>query len=779
MTDAGSRSVLSGNVTGFDDELLRLALDASPAGALILGPVGTIVFANRAIQEQFGFSRDQLIGRPPEILGQHLGAAIQAAHANPADGQSRPLRLRNIKGRHRDGAELWLDLSFEPQQRDEGLYLIVALANVTAQERRQRTEQRLLRESLEFERLVSELSATFVNLDPDQVDAEIQQAQRRICEALDLDRATLSKLVDGDLVMTHNWARVPEPPTPSRVSSREMFPWSWARILKGEVVAFSSPDEIPDPIERETVRYYNTKSRIALPLRAAGRVVGSIGFAATRAPRQWTTDLVDRLQLLAHVFANAMMASGAAVALRESEERFHRVADDAPVLIWIAGPDKMCTWLNRQWLEFVGRPLEQELGNGWTTNVHPEDVTSTFRIYEDAFEARRPFMMEYRLRRHDGEWRWIIDQGRPNYAADGTFLGYLGSCVDLTEEKAAKITLQQTLAEVQRLRDELHTENVYLRHEVQERVGGGPIVGRSAALRRVLQQVEQVAATDSTVLLLGETGCGKELFASEIHARSARRSRTMVRVNCAAIPATLIESELFGREKGAYTGAFARQAGRFELADHSTIFLDEIGDLPQEVQVKLLRVLEERQIERLGSTKSTRIDTRIIAATHRNLEQRVREGLFREDLFYRLNVFPIEVPPLRARIDDIPLLVWRFVEEFSSAFSKPIESISKENMQALQRHPWPGNVRELRNAVERAMIVTNGPRLTIPVPATPVAHDSEQTRLEDVEREHIRRVLESSAWRVRGAGGAAARLGLKPTTLETRMAKLGLRRPRA
>jgi transcriptional regulator with GAF, ATPase, and Fis domain len=297
-------------------------------------------------------------------------------------------------------------------------------------------------------------------------------------------------------------------------------------------------------------------------------------------------------------------------------------------------------------------------------------------------------------------------------------------------------------------------------------------------MRRVLQQIEQVAPTDSTVLLLGETGTGKELFASEIHARSARRVRTMVRVNCSAIPAGLIESELFGREKGAYTGAVARQAGRFELADRSTIFLDEIGDLPLDLQVKLLRVLEERQIERLGSSRSIRIDTRIIAATHRDLQQRVTDGLFREDLYYRLNVFPVHVPPLRERGEDIPLLIWRFVDEFSKAFDKRIEAIPRETMEALQRYPWPGNVRELRNSVERAMIVASGPKLVIPVPSVPVADkEKEHVRLEDVEREHIRRVLETSAWRVRGAAGAAARLGLKPTTLETRMAKLGLRRP--
>jgi transcriptional regulator with GAF, ATPase, and Fis domain len=308
--------------------------------------------------------------------------------------------------------------------------------------------------------------------------------------------------------------------------------------------------------------------------------------------------------------------------------------------------------------------------------------------------------------------------------------------------------------------------------------GAERIVGQSLAIRRVLDQVQQVAATDSSVLLLGETGTGKELLANRIHELSRRHGRPMVRVNCSAIPATLIESELFGREKGAFTGALARQIGRFELASHSTIFLDEIGELPLDVQVKLLRVLDERHIERLGSPNAIRIDTRIIAATHRNLEERIVEGGFREDLFYRLNVFPIQVPPLRDRVDDIPLLVWRFVEEFSKAFGKHIDAIPLDNMAALQRYKWPGNIRELRNIVERAMVLADDKWLAIAVPQSPPAVGPRSVKLVDVEKDHIRNVLEGAGWRIRGFGGAADLLGLKPTTLETRMAKLGLYRPK-
>jgi formate hydrogenlyase transcriptional activator len=314
--------------------------------------------------------------------------------------------------------------------------------------------------------------------------------------------------------------------------------------------------------------------------------------------------------------------------------------------------------------------------------------------------------------------------------------------------------------------------------ETEKSTDGG-IVGASPAVCRMLEQARQVAATDATVLLLGETGTGKELLATYIHERSARRARSMVRVNCAAIPGPLLESEMFGHEKGAFTGAVDRQVGRFELASRSTIFFDEIGDLPTDAQVKLLRVLEERQIERLGSPQTIRVDTRVIAATHRSLERQIAAGAFREDLFYRLNVFPIRVPALRERPDDIPVLVWRFVEAFSRKFGKQIDTISGDDMAALQRHPWPGNIRELRNVLERAMITSGGPRLRVALPPPRCAGNRRSERLADVVKAHVEEVLQSTGWRIRGNDGAAERLGLPPTTLETRMAKLGLVRPTA
>ncbi len=337
--------------------------------------------------------------------------------------------------------------------------------------------------------------------------------------------------------------------------------------------------------------------------------------------------------------------------------------------------------------------------------------------------------------------------------------------------------LRQALAEIKQLKERLLQENVYLRKEASLLHDHDHVVGHSPALKQTLVQVEQVARTDATVLLLGETGAGKELMATAIHNLSSRRDRTMVKVNCAALPATLVESELFGREKGAYTGALSKQIGRFELAHGSTIFLDEVGDLPPEVQVKLLRVLQEGQLEHLGSPRPIHVNVRVIAATNRDLAHLVREGRFREDLFYRLNVFPITVPPLRERRQDIPLLVWAFVEEFSKTMGKTIRAIAKDSMEALESYSWPGNIRELRNVIERAMIMGAGPTLHVPAPGSAESIAPRRMAMADVEREHILHALEVARWRVRGKDGAAALLQLKPTTLEARMAKLDIRRP--
>ena len=344
------------------------------------------------------------------------------------------------------------------------------------------------------------------------------------------------------------------------------------------------------------------------------------------------------------------------------------------------------------------------------------------------------------------------------------------------------IAIENALAyrEIAELKNKLADEKLYLEEEIRTEYTFEEIVGESPALKRVLSQAETVAATDSSVLILGETGTGKEVIARAIHNLSQRRERTFVKVNCAAIPTGLLESELFGHERGAFTGAIAQKVGRFELAHRGTLFLDEVGDIPLELQPKLLRVLQEKEFERLGSTRTLHVDVRVVAATNRDLTQMVEDRLFRSDLYYRLNVFPIVVPPLRDRAEDIPLLVRYFAQKHARRMDRRIETIPSEEMEALARYHWPGNVRELENLIERAVILSRGPALHVALPEERLSGDAPTASpitLEAAEREHILSALGATNWIIAGPGGAAARLGMKRTTLQSRMSKLGISRP--
>ena len=332
------------------------------------------------------------------------------------------------------------------------------------------------------------------------------------------------------------------------------------------------------------------------------------------------------------------------------------------------------------------------------------------------------------------------------------------------------------LAEIRRLQDKLEAENAYLQAEIAQASDFDDIVGRSAAIRNVLARVAQVATMSTTVLLLGETGTGKELLARAIHHRSPRGAHAFVKVNCAALPPTLIESELFGHEKGAFTGATAARPGRFELADGGTLFLDEIGELPLELQPKLLRVLQSGEFERVGGTRTYKVDARIVAATNRDLSRAIAEGGFREDLYYRVAVFPVRVPALRDRREDIPLLVWSIIERRQRELGRHIERVPKRVMDALVNYGWPGNVRELENVLERALILSSGSTLHLEEPLAAAARPAAD-RLDTIERDHILRVLDRCGWRIDGTGNAATVLGLRPSTLRSRMQKLAIRRP--
>jgi PAS domain S-box-containing protein len=466
------------------------------------------------------------------------------------------------------------------------------------------------------------------------------------------------------------------------------------------------------------------------------------------------------------------------------EDLLRRVIDTTPAFLHSSGPDGSHGFFNQRWLEYLGVSEEGLQGWGWTAFIHPEDVEGMLARWHACRASGEVFQYETRVRRADGQYLWFLHRNVPQRDDQGNIVMWYGSSIDIDDRKRAEEDLKKAFDEIKKLKDQLYKENLALKEEIDQASMFEEIVGASDAIKRVLTLLSKVAPTDSTVLITGETGTGKELAARAIHKRSGRARNVFVAVNCAAIPASLIASELFGHEKGAFTGATQRRIGRFEVAEGGTIFLDEVGDLPAETQIALLRVLQERELERVGSTHAVPVDVRVIAATNRDLQAAIDAGSFRSDLFYRLNVFPIRMPSLRERVEDIPLLVAYLAQRYGSKMGKKISGIDKRTVGLFQTYHWPGNVRELQNVVERAMILCEGETLAVdenwlalrshrPAPSG-VALSS----LADREKEMIENALTESRGLVSGPRGAAASLGIPRSTLESRIKSLNINKNR-
>ena len=657
-------------------------------------------------------------------------------------------------------------------------FLTVAQVFANALVRKQAEES--VKERLEFESLLADISTRFVNLPAEQIDSEIEDAHRRVCECFGLDFSALWQLSiesPRNYTLTHSYRLVDGPALPERMTADEYFPWCLEHVGAGEVIAVST-ENLPAEAARdqEVWRHYGIKSSLVIPLSAGGEPpIGAVSFNTMKAERTWPEHIVKQLQLVAQIFANALARKYADAELRKSEARLSLATNAAGVGLWIMEIASGCVWVTPKTRELLYLAPEVELVyETFLKAIHPEDRERVDQEVEQVIQSGEKLQIEYRIVLPDGSTRWIAASGQLYPSSNGEPESLMGVSVDISERK-------KQLQEIVELKGRLENENLYLRKELRSEKGFEKIVGESKALNRVIMGAKQVAATEATVLILGETGTGKGLMANAIHQLSDRRHRPLITVNCSALPQNLIESELFGREKGAFTGAHTRQAGRFEVADGGTIFLDEIGEMPLELQAKLLRVLQEGEFERLGSAKTVKVDVRVIAATSRDLRQEVHTSRFREDLYYRLNVFPLSIPPLRQRSEDIPPLAQHFVEMYGRKMRRHIERIPETTIKMFLKYDWPGNVRELEHVIERGVIISTGRtfRLAEQLRSSKSvgASDKPLKDLASAEREHILRVLQETGWRIDGPSGAAAILKLHPSTLRFRIKKLGIRRP--
>jgi len=510
-------------------------------------------------------------------------------------------------------------------------------------------------------------------------------------------------------------------------------------------------------------------------LKRNGEILGMISTHFRRPHRPSDREL-RYTDIYARQVAEMIERKMAEEALRTSEERFHRYFELGLIGMAITSPTKGILELNDELCRILGYERSELLQKTWTEMTHPDDLADDVAQFNRVMAGEIDgYTLDKRWIRKDGRVIDSIMSAKCMRRADGSVDYFVKLVQDITERK-------QAYEELRILKDKLAYEKQYLESEIRSERGFEEIIGQSQPLRVVLRQIEKVAPTDTTVLIQGETGTGKELIARAIHNLSKRRDKTFVRVNCAAIPTGLLESELFGHQKGAFTGAIKQKVGRFELGHEGTIFLDEVGEIPLELQVKLLRVLQEQEFERLGSTRTQHVDIRVLAATNRDLAHMVAEKQFRSDLYYRLNVFPIRAPALRQRSEDIPDLVRFFTKKYARQLNKPISRISDATMQALCRYTWPGNIRELENIIERSAILSASETLELDQPLLEFHSDDETPRdattLEEAERDLIRRTLIECHWVLSGPSGAAKKLGMKRTSLQYKMQKLGIARPR-
>jgi PAS domain S-box-containing protein len=739
-------------------------LEAAPDAMVIVDKSGRIVLANSRTEEIFGYLRSELLGQPVEILipEQFRKQHLQHRGDYAVSPRARPMGIGlELSGRRKDGTVFPVEISLSPLDEGEDALFTAAIRDVTDGKR---ADEALRLSEERFRRLVEEVKDYAIFM-------------------LDAQGRVASWNVGAEKIKGYK--------------AEEVIGRYFSLFYPSEDIEAGKPDEelkvaaaegrVEDEgwrIRKDGSRFWASVVITALHYKD-GKLLGftKVTRDITEGKRAREAFLLEMSNTLAAQLDIRQLLTAIAACLRQVKQ-----FDDATLALY-DGQSKM---LRVQALEAPSNPAAPAADTLIPLGGSPAGWAYTARrplLLKGISNEKLPFDIRSQLADHSVKsacWIPLLGQegvlGTLNLFSRraGTFTDDdLGILTQMASQIAIALGNALAFRRVSELTEKLAEEKRYLEDELRTEFNFEEIVGESKPLMRVLKQIETVAPTDSTVLILGETGTGKELIARAVHDLSGRRAHNFVRVNCASIPTGLLESELFGHEKGAFTGAIAQRVGRLELAHQGTIFLDEVGDIPLELQPKLLRVLQEKQFERLGTSRTITTDVRIVAATNRDLGKMVAAGQFRSDLFYRLSVFPLVVPPLRERREDIPLLVHYFIAKFAKRMNKNIETVTPETMQALIRYPWPGNIRELEHLVERAIILSRGPVLNVSqfeLAQAPESPATAASSLEEIEREHILRVLRETSGKIGGPGGAAERLGMNRTTLNSRMQKLGISR---
>jgi formate hydrogenlyase transcriptional activator len=744
----------------------RTMIDAIPIMAWFGSADGSVEFLNQKWHDYTGLSREDALGWGwrQTIHPDDIPALMEKWLAILASGQSGEVEVRV---RRFDSAYRWFSIRAEPFRDETGSVIQWHGTNIDIEDRK-RAESLLQAEKRTLEMITGGASLTDI--------------LENLCDTIEAQSPDVISTVllmdpDGEHLRPAAGSRVPrawtEAITPLRVGNAVGSCGTAAYLKKRVIVRDIATDPLWSslPHFRDAALGYGLRASWSEPLLSKnGEVLGTFAmyYGEPRSPSDGDLRLIEGA---GHVAVIAIEGERSRSSLRrafedikKSEAELRGIINAIPQLIAVLGLDGEALYANQTTLDYTGLTLKDVHSDVFRNKAfHPGDVERLWKERRDALAREAAFELEQRIRRHDGPYRWFLIQYNPLRDDEGKLLRWYATGTDIDDRKQSEERVQR--------------ENLALREEIDRSSMFEEIIGSSHPLRTVLSQVSRVSPTDSTVLIQGETGTGKELIARAIHRKSNRASRAFIRVNCAAIPQSLIASDLFGHEKGAFTGATQRRLGRFELADGGTIFLDEVGELAAETQVALLRVLQEREFERVGSSEPVSVDVRVLAATNRNLAAAVTAGTFRPDLFYRLNVFPITVPSLRERADDIPLLMEYLIDRYARKTGKKIRHVEKETLELFKSYDWPGNVRELQNVVERGIILCDGETFTVDptwlkrdaAPPPPKPKFTFVATLAEREKEMIEAALAEAGGKVAGPAGAAAKLGIPRQTLESKI----------